>query len=89
MLIHLQTVFVGFLMNLQIPIHYKTCETFVFQKGYCGSKESFRPFNILSVMSKIFEKLLCKQLTVFADQIFSKYQCGFRKSFSAQYPGEI
>ena len=36
-------------------------------------------------MSKIFEKLLCKQQTVFADQNFSKYQCGFRKGFSAQY----
>ena len=34
-------------------------------------------------MSKIFEKLLCKQLTVSADQNFFKYQCGFRKSFSA------
>ena len=36
-------------------------------------------------MSKIFEKLLCKQLTVFADQNLLKYQCGFRKGFSAQY----
>ena len=35
-------------------------------------------------MSKIFEKLLCKQLTVFADQNLLKYQCGFRKGFSAQ-----
>ena len=36
-------------------------------------------------MSKIFEKLLCKQLTVFADQNLSKYHCGFRMGFSAQY----
>ena len=36
-------------------------------------------------MSKIFEKLLCKQLTVFADQNLSKYQCGFRKGFRAKY----
>ena len=31
-----------------------------------------------------FEKLLCKQLTVFADQHLSKYQCNFRKVFTGQ-----
>ena len=36
-------------------------------------------------MSKIFENLLYKQLTLFADQNLSKYQCGFRKGFCAQY----
>ena len=36
-------------------------------------------------MSKIFEKLLCKQLTVSQDQNLSKYQCGFRKGFSTQF----
>ena len=36
-------------------------------------------------MSKIFEKLFCKQLAVFADQNFSKDQRSFRKDFSAQY----
>ena len=36
-------------------------------------------------MPKIFEKLICKQLTVFADQNLSTYQCGLRKGLSAQY----
>ena len=56
----------------------------VFKKGYRGSKENYRPVSILPVISKIFEKL-CKQLTVFADQNLSKYHCGFRKGFNAQY----
>ena len=34
---------------------------------------------------KIFEKLLCKQITIFIDPLLSKYQCGFRKGFSAQH----
>ena len=55
----------------------------VFKKGYRGSKENYHPVSILPV--KIFKKLLCKQLTVFTDQNLSKYQCGFRKGFSAQY----
>ena len=32
----------------------------VFKKGYRGSKENYRPVSILPVISKIFEKLLCK-----------------------------
>ena len=32
----------------------------VFKKGYRGSKENYRPVRILPVISKIFEKLLCK-----------------------------
>ena len=57
----------------------------VFKKGYRGSKENYRPVSILQVISKIFEKLLCKQITIFIDPLLSKYQCGFRKGFSAQH----
>ena len=32
----------------------------VFKKGYRSSKENYRPESILPVISKIFEKLLCK-----------------------------
>ena len=37
------------------------------------------------MISKIFEKLLCKQITIFIDPLLSKYQCGFRNSFSAKH----
>ena len=57
----------------------------VFTKGYRGSKENYRPISILPVISKIFEKLLFKQITIFIDPLLSKYQCGFRKGFSAQH----
>ena len=49
----------------------------VFKKGYRVSKENYRPVSILHVISKIFEKLLCNQMTPFKDQFLSKYQCGF------------
>ena len=55
------------------------------KRGYRGFKENYHPFSILPVMSKIFEKLLWRQLTVFADQNHSRYQCGFRKGFGTQY----
>ena len=57
----------------------------VFKKGYTGSKENYQPASILPVISKIFEKLLCNQVTPFMDQFLSKYQCGFRKGFNAQH----
>ena len=56
----------------------------VFKKGYKGSKDSYWPVSILPVISKIFGKLLCKQITVFIDPLLSKFQCGFRKGYGAQ-----
>ena len=57
----------------------------VIKKVYRGSKENYRPVSILPAISKIFEKLLCSQITPFMDQFLSKYQCGFRKGFNAQH----
>ena len=40
--------------------------------------------SILPVFSKIFEKLLQKQLLVFFDSILSKLQCGFRNGYGTK-----
>ena len=58
--------------------------TAVFKKGFKGSKENYRPVSILPIISKIFEKIISKQITNFMDPLLSKYQCGFRRGFSAQ-----
>ena len=72
--------------NFEFPSILKNANiTPVFKKGYRGSKENYRPVSILPVISKIFEKLLCKQITIFMDPLLSKYQCGFRKGYSAQH----
>ena len=47
-------------------------------------EENYRPVTILRVISNIFEKVLCKQLTVFAAQSLSKYQCSFSKGCCAE-----
>ena len=57
----------------------------VFKKGYRVSKETCRLVSILLVISKIFVKLLCNQISPFVDQFLSKYQCGFRRGLSAQH----
>ena len=57
----------------------------VFKKGNRNQKDNYRPISILPIISKIFEKLICRQLSNHFDNIFSKFQCGFRKGFSAQH----
>ena len=58
--------------------------TAVLKKGYKGSKENYRPVSILPIISKLFEKMIGKQITHFMDPLLSKYQCGFRRGFGAQ-----
>ena len=52
--------------------------TAVFKIGARTSKNNYRPVSILPVFSKIFERLLSRQLLEFFDNILSKFQCGFR-----------
>ena len=47
-------------------------------------KENYSPVSILSVLSKVFERSMFKQMSCFFDDIFSKYQYGFRKGSSTQ-----
>ena len=55
------------------------------KKGSKNSIGNFRPLSILPNASKIFEKCLFKQISSFFDDKFSKFQCGFRKGYSAQH----
>ena len=63
--------------------------TFKFANVTPVSKQSSRNlkynYRILPMISKIFEKLIIRQLSNHFDQIFSKFHCGFQKGFSAQY----
>ena len=56
-----------------------------FKKDDRTDKSNYRPISILPNLSKIFEKCIYNQLSVFFDKVFSKYQYGFRKGFSAQH----
>ena len=57
----------------------------VHKKGAKTSKDSYRPVSILPNISKIYERLLFKQISEHFRPILSKFQCGFRKGFSAQH----
>ena len=63
-------------MQFMTPVHKKDAKT---------SKDNYRPVSILSDISKIHERLLFKQISEYFEPILSKFQCGFRKGYSAQH----
>ena len=46
---------------------------------------SLRPVIILSNMSRIFERIIFRQISNYIESFLSKYQCGFRKGYSVQH----
>ena len=47
-------------------------------------KTNYRPVSILTVTSKIYEKILSQQLSAYFENIFDKYLCAFRKGQGCQ-----
>ena len=56
----------------------------VFKTGETTAKKNFRPISILSAISKVFERLMLKQITSFINPKLSKLLCGFREGYSSQ-----
>ena len=48
-------------------------------------KENYRPVSLLPVVSKIFERIMLKQMKPFIERFLSKWLCGYRKGYNAQY----
>ena len=47
-------------------------------------KNNYRPISTLSNLSKVFERIMYRQISKYFERFFSKFQCGFRKNHSAQ-----
>ena len=58
------------------PIH-KKLETIL--------KENYRNVSILPAASKIFERIMSKQISAYIETRLSKFLCGYRKGYSTQY----
>ena len=70
----------------KFPASFKFASvTLNFKEGSRNQKNNSRPFSILPISSKIFEKLICRQLLNHFDNNLSKFQCGFRKGYSLQH----
>ena len=74
------------LVNDEFPHCLKQADVIpVFKKEEKLDKPNYRPVSILPVISKIYERLMYDQMYKYFDEIFSKFQCGFRKGFSTQH----
>ena len=78
--------FIEAIYSSKFPATFKFSKvTPVFKQGTRNLKHHYRPISILPIISKIFEKLICRQLSNHFNNIFSKFQCAFRKDFIAQH----
>ena len=59
--------------------------TRVYKKDSKNSKENYRPVSIFPNISKIYGRCLFKPTSNYFENVFSKFQCGFRQGPSAQY----
>ena len=57
----------------------------LFKKDDNTKKENYRPISILPSISKIFERLMFRQVTSYVSKFLSPYLCGFRKGYNAQH----
>ena len=72
--------------NATFPNNCKLADiTPAHKHGNKMDKGNYRPVSILPAMSKIFERLFYYQINHFIENRLSKYQCGFRKGYSAQH----
>ena len=54
----------------------------IFKKDDKTDRANYRPISILPNLRKIYERFKQSQIDPFLNQIFSKYQCGFRKGYN-------
>ena len=59
-----------------VPVH---------KKDSTADKSNYRPISLLPAISKVFERLIFNQLSVFFETKLSKFLCGFRKRYSTQH----
>ena len=48
-------------------------------------QSNYRPISLLPTVSKVFERLLFKQISDFMESKLSQFLCGFRKYYSTQH----
>ena len=73
-------------INNQFPDKLKLPDVSPLLKGGDATDvKNYTPVSIPPPVSKIFERLIQKQLLTHIDQYLSPYMCGYRKGYSAQY----
>ena len=73
-------------VNKKFPTKLKLADISpIFKKLENILKENYRPVSVLPTVSKIFERLMQKQMSGFVEKHLSPYLCGYRKGYNSQY----
>ena len=82
----LQKLFNKILRARNFPEKLKLADiTPVFKKSNALEEENYMPVSVLPIVSKIFERIMQKQVTLFTQNFLSPFLCGYRKGFSTQH----
>ena len=58
--------------------------TTIFKRDDPTKAKDYRPVSVLPVASKVFEKIMHKQISEYINHFLSPYLCGYRKGFSTK-----
>ena len=73
-------------LKMLFPVALKFADiTPTHKKDDTTNKENYRPASILPSVSKIFERNMLEQISIYIDKYLSPYLCGFRKGYSTQH----
>ena len=82
----LQKVFNECVSNCQFPDKLKRADvSSLFKKDVSTSKTNYRPISVLPTVSKIYERLMYKQMMEHMTDYLSEMLCGFRQGYVAQH----
>ena len=81
----LAELFNNTLLTCSFPTELKVANvSLVIKKDDPLKTKNYRPISVLPVVSKIFKRVLYKQMSLHVDRFLSPYLCGYRKGFSTQ-----
>ena len=86
-LVHLKNSVNHSLQTSAFPQKLKEAEVIpLYKKLDPLSKENYRPVSLLPHLSKVFERIIYKQINSYMEDKFAKCLTGFRKSHGTQHP---
>ena len=59
--------------------------TLAFKKDDLFDRKNYRPFSVLPIISKIYEKLVQRPINSYITNHLSPYLCGYRKGYNTQH----
>ena len=81
----MRNLFNDMLKNGSLPNNLKLADiTPVFKHKTPLLKVSYKPFSVLPSISKVFEKLMPKQIKYYLSNYLSPFLCAYRNNFSSQ-----